>query len=78
MIGEQKTNGDFLAKEGSLGAARAGESSAIQSIALASDPTNGPLIGELNTKRRILCQAGSLGAAWTLEGGENQAIALAG
>src|SRR5262249_31926535 len=75
-IGELKTNGDFYAKQGSLGAAWVGETSGIQSIAVASDPVHGPLIGALTTSGEFYVKQGSLEGAWTLEGTGVKAIAL--
>jgi surface antigen len=59
--------GEVLAKEGSLSAAWTDEYNGATGVAVASDPTHGPLIAVYANSGEALAKEGSLSAAWTDE-----------
>jgi hypothetical protein len=79
VLGVNDTNGNFYAKEGGLGATWVKEAGAgIKAIAVASDPTNGPLLGHLDASGNFYAKEGGLGATWIKEAGPGiKAIAVA-
>jgi hypothetical protein len=67
-----------LVKEGSLTAKWNHELSGVQEIAVASDPTNGPLIAALTDSGEAMVKEGSLTAGWNEEHNDVLSISLAG
>jgi len=71
------TGSTALAKEGGLSAQWVTEYTGASQVAVASDPTNGPLIGVL-TGSTALAKEGGLSAQWVTEYTGASQVAVAG
>jgi hypothetical protein len=77
VLGMLTNSGVFNAKQGSLGTEWLQQSEGIKAIAVASDPTNGPLVVELSNSGVVYAKQGSLGAEWVQISEGIKAIAAA-
>jgi surface antigen len=77
VIGVVTSNGEVLAKEGSLSASWTDEYNGASSVAVATDSTHGPLIAVLTSSGKVLAKEGSLSASWTDEYNGASSVAVA-
>jgi hypothetical protein len=69
LIGMINSSGEAMVKQGLTGSWN-NEHSGVEQVALAGDPTNGPLIGIVTTGDQALVKEGSLSAGWNVENTE--------
>src|ERR1700733_11645750 len=77
LIGMINSSGEAMVKQGLTGS-WTNEHSGVEQVAVAGDPTNGPLIGIVTTGDQALVKEGSLSAGWTtVDGSDVRNMAIA-